>query len=433
MKISVFGLGYVGIVTAACLVRDGYDVVGVDVNEDKLEMIRNGVAPVIEPGLPDLIRMGVKQKKLVVTSDPRRAVLDSSISLVCVGTPSAKDGSLDEQYVEAVCRQIGAALIEKNSIHTLVIRSTLLPGTTGKYISELKRLLGEKIHIAYNPEFLREGSAIRDYDSPPFTIIGCSESYSENVVRELYRNIKAKVFVTDVQTSEMVKYICNIWHAAKITFANEIGRISDCVKIDSLDLMKIITSDTKLNISPSYMRPGFAFGGSCLPKDLRAMLHYSRLHNVNVPFMRAILKSNEEHIVNALERIVALGRKNVGLLGLAFKDNTDDLRESAAVELAERLIGKGFEVRIFDTPVQKAKLMGSNKLFIENKLPHLTRLLIGSGKEIVDHADVLVITQDTPEIRKIVQWADKSTILIDLIGTIEKDIQEKKRVEVPIV
>jgi GDP-mannose 6-dehydrogenase len=422
MNVSVFGLGYVGIVTSACLARDGHNVIGVDVNKEKVEMVCDGKSPIIELGLSELLVEVIALKRLSATTSFEQAIASTDVSLVCVGTPTASNGSVDLSHVYAVCEQIGNAIAKKKSTHTVVLRSTVQPGTTER----CREIVGNYsiVHFAFNPEFLREGSAICDYESVPFTIIGTDDTVAESVVRELYAQVASKIIITDFKIAEMIKYACNAWHASKITFANEIGRIAKSLGVDGRKVMDIVAQDTKLNVSAAYMRPGFAFGGSCLPKDVRGFKYIAKVNNVDIPMLTSVLMSNESHINFALNQILETGKHKISMLGLAFKNDTDDLRESASVELAERLLGKGYDLKIFDSAVHEAKLMGSNKLFIESKLPHLTSLLTNDPNEIINHAEVIVITYGGREFKNIIDLVSQETKIIDLAGLLKETRKE---------
>lgn len=426
MNVSIFGLGYVGIVTSACLARDGHTVTGVDVNEDKVKMVNSGKSPIVELGLSELLAEVITQKRLFATTSFKDAIETTDVSLICVGTPTASNGSVDLSHVFEVCEQIKKTIDNKGVPHTLILRSTIQPGTTEK----CRELIGNTnlLHFAFNPEFLREGTAIRDFESAPFTIIGTDDPIAESTVRELYALVESKIIVTDFKIAEMIKYACNSWHAGKITFANEIGRISKSLGVDGRKVMEVVIQDTKLNVSAAYMRPGFAFGGSCLPKDVRGLIHIAMVNNVNIPMLNSLLLSNDSHINMALEQIIKTGKRKVSMLGLAFKNDTDDLRESAAVELAERLLGKGFDLKIFDSSVYEAKLMGSNKLFIESKLPHLTSLLSNDISTIINHAEIMVVTYGGREFKNIIDNVNKTTTVIDLSGLI-KNVKKEMNYE----
>ncbi|MGD9874765.1 MAG: nucleotide sugar dehydrogenase [Kiritimatiellia bacterium] len=416
MRISVFGMGYVGVVTSACMARDGLQVIGVDVNREKVDMVARGQSPIIELGLSELLAEAVKSGRLTATVSADEAVARTDVSLVCVGTPSRADGSLDDSYVMAVCDQIGKAVAAKKKMHTVIIRSTILPGTTAKCAERLRKAAGkQKVHVAFNPEFLREGTAIRDYDYPPYTVVGTDDADAEEVLRQVYASVNAPLIVTDVAVAEMIKYTANAWHAAKITFANEIGRVAKAVNVDARKVMDIITQDTKLNVSQVYMRPGFAYGGSCLPKDLRAINYFAGKNSISLPMLGSLDESNRQQLAITMDRIAKTGCRRIGMLGLAFKAGTDDLRESPAVELAERLIGKGYELKIMDRYVQEAKLIGANRSYIEEKIPHLS-VLLADWETILKHAELLVICNDTAEFRNVVASAPKSAKVLDLVG-----------------
>lgn len=409
MKISVFGLGYVGAVSAACLARNGHKVIGVDINPEKVARVTRGEATVIEPGLGELLAEGVKAGRISATISAQDAVAATDVSLISVATPSRPDGALDLAALDAVCAQIGRAVDAKGSPHIVIIRSTVLPGTTERCAGLMRQFAGSiPIHVAFNPEFLREGCAVADFNAPPYTIVGTTDPVAEQAARELYATIPAPLLVTLPAVAELIKLAANAWHAAKICFANEIGRLAASAGVDGRKVMEILVQDTKLNISPAYLRPGFSFGGSCLPKDLRSLLYFARHHNVELPLLASLGRSNQIPIERATERVLAQGKPRVGLLGLAFKPGSDDLRESPAVELAERLIGKGCDVRIYDPTVRDSKLVGSNRTYVEQHLPHLSKLLVADAKELVRHAELLVLMHDTPEFRAIVRQAGLS-------------------------
>jgi GDP-mannose 6-dehydrogenase len=374
----------------------------------------------VELGLSELLADGIAAKRLTATTSVDDAIMTTSASLICVGSPSASDGSTDLRYVYNVCEQIGTAVAHKKTPHTIVIRSTVPPGTTEKCRDIIVAAAnGVEVHCAFNPEFLREGSAIQDYHAAPFTVIGTDDPVAEQTIRTLYALVETSVITTNIRVAEMIKYTCNAWHAVKISFANEIGRIAKAKGVDGRDVMNVVTQDTKLNISATYMRPGFAYGGSCLPKDVRSLLHLALEGNTEVPLLASLSKTNDYHINHALQMILDSGKRSIGFLGLAFKNGTDDLRESPAVELAERLLGKGFKLKIYDPAVEEAKIIGSNKLFIESKLPHLTSLLVSDYNEILSHAQVLVITNAGREFLHIVEKAANDITIIDLAGIVK--------------
>eukprot|EP00913_Durusdinium_trenchii_P010897 g10226.t1 len=395
-RVAIFGMGYVGCVTGACLARDGHTVIGVDIDPAKVATINSGNTPVSEPGLAELVAEQVAVGRLSATTELAEAVAATDIALIAVGTPSGRDGSVTTSAVEHVVSEIGGQLAQSAREYTIVIRSTVLPGVLETKIAPLieERLgesLGHRISLCNNPEFLREASAIRDYDTPPFVVVGASEKKAANEVFSLYESISAEHIRTDTQTAAMVKYACNAFHAVKIGFANEIGALARSMGADGQEVMRIVCRDTQLNISPAYLRPGFAFGGSCLPKDVRALNRYAQRLAINTDLLQSILPSNTAHVERALELIRDSGSKKVGLVGLSFKAGTDDLRESPQVTLAETLVGKGYELRIYDPGVRPANLIGSNLSFIEQHLPHLAALLVDRPEDLVDHSELVLI------------------------------------------
>jgi len=397
MRLAIFGLGYVGCVSAACFAKAGHQVVGVDVNPLKVEMINRGQSPIIEKDIDRLIAAAVESGRLRATTDARAAVYDSDVSLICVGTPSDENGGLNLHYIHNCASDIGQALKNHDAYHVVAVRSTVLPGTLeAKVIPALEEASGKKVGqhlgVCSNPEFLREGSAVSDFYDPPFTLIGEWDSHSGETLAALYEHLEAPMVRTSVRTAEMVKYVSNAFHALKISFANEIGNFCQRVGVeDSHEVMRIFAMDTKLNISQAYLKPGFAFGGSCLPKDLRALLHRARHEDVELPVLRAILASNERQARRGVEMVIKTGKKRVGVLGLSFKAGTDDLRESPLVYLVETLLGKGYDIKIYDENVSLAQLIGANKEYIERVIPHISSLMSTSLKEVVEHAEVLVI------------------------------------------
>jgi GDP-mannose 6-dehydrogenase len=395
MRVAVFGLGYVGSVSAACLAREGHTVVGVDTNESKVRDVNEGRTPVLEPGLAELIAAESAAGRLSATTDAAAAVVASDVSMICVGTPSAPNGSLGLGAVERVARSIGKALAADRR-HTVVVRSTVLPGTTERVVvPELEKASGLQagtgFGVGVNPEFLREGVAVTDFGDPPKTVIGELDTTSGDAVEALYAGLVAPRFRTSLRVAEMVKYADNAFHALKIAFANEIGTFCRAVGVDSHEVMEVFLADRRLNISEAYLRPGFAFGGSCLPKDLRAVVHAARRADLNLPLLESIIPSNEEHLKRTLDVILGLGRKRVGMLGLAFKPGIDDLRESPLVELAEQLIGKGYDLRIYDPAVSVSRLVGTNREYVAEHLPHLADLLVDTVGEVMEHAEVCVV------------------------------------------
>ena len=419
-EISVFGLGYVGAVSAAWLARQGHHVVGVDPNLTKVEMINAGRSPIIEEGLEELIRDGVAAGRIRATTIADDAIAATSITIVCVGTPSAANGSLDLTQVEKVCQEIGSAIAEKTDRHDVVLRSTMLPGSTEDVVvPALERssgkTAGRDFGVCFNPEFLREGSSIADFDRPPFTLIGGDDDGAIAAIGALYDTIDAPLIVTPIRVAEMVKYACNAFHALKITFANEIGNIGSELGIDGHRVMEILCTDTKLNISPAYLKPGFAFGGSCLPKDLRALAYQARRVDVETPVLEAIMRSNDGQVERALRIIKDTGFRSVGVLGFSFKAGTDDLRESPLVELIERLIGKGYHVRVFDRNVSLANLQGANRAYIEREIPHIAQLMSETIDEVVEASDVLVIGNGDPAFRRVLAEAREDQVIVDLV------------------
>jgi GDP-mannose 6-dehydrogenase len=432
MNISIFGLGYVGCVTAACLAYDGHRVIGVDVNPHKVDLIRNGKSPLIEPGLEERISSMVASGNLSACEDVNDAIKLTDISLICVGTPSNENGSLDLKYVKAVCREIGQALALKQAYHVIVVRSTVLPGTVEEQLipileeaSGLKA--GPDFGVCMNPEFLREGVAIKDYYAPSFVVIGEIDKRSGELVENIYTKVEAPLFHTVIKNAEMVKYACNAFHALKITFANEIGQICKAHGMDGQQVMEIFVQDRQLNISPTYLQPGFAFGGSCLPKDVRALTYRARQVDAECNVLNAILPSNQKQIAQAVRMVERTGRKKVGILGLSFKPNTDDLRESPATVLAETLIGRGYQVRIFDDQVQLSQLIGANKAFIEKELPHIASIMCDTLEDLVSASDVVVMTHGGKEFMRVNELINENQVLIDLVGKAKNEQRRAAR------
>ena len=418
--LSIFGLGYVGCVSAACFASRGHSVIGVDVDDQKLSLLRLGTAPIVEQRIGELTAEVVAAGLLTVTHDPRVAVLASDVSIVCVGTPSARGGGLATAYLEKVSDEIGAALAEKAGWHTVVYRSTMLPGTCENVlIPILERTSGKRVGVDFgvcvNPEFLREGTSVADFFEPAKTVVGQSDARSGDVVTDLYDGLPGPRFRVALGVAEMAKYVDNCFHALKVDFGNEIGAICGALGLDSHAVMDLFLADTKLNLSAAYLRPGFAFGGSCLPKDVRALTHAARRHDVEVPVLSHVLSSNEAHLRRAVDTVLELGKRRVGIFGLSFKAGTDDLRESPLVELSEQLIGKGCEVRIYDPNVSLSRLLGANKAHIEERLPHLADLLVDDARAVVDHGEVLVVgTRDDAVLAALAEVPD-GTVLIDLV------------------
>ena len=419
MKISVFGLGYVGTVSAGCLAASGHTVWGVDVNVDKVASINSGRAPIVEPDISDFIAKAQTQGLLKATVSSEEGILNTDVSFICVGTPSQVNGSLDLTYLKRVCEDIGAALHNKKSAHTIVFRSTTLPGTTEEVAIPILekhsgKTSGNGFHVCYNPEFLREGTSVKDYYHPPKIVIGERNSGEGDIIEQVYAGIKAPTIRTSIKAAEMVKYSDNAFHALKVAYANEIGIICKSLGIDSHVVMDIFCQDTKLNLSKVYLKPGFAFGGSCLPKDLRALSYQAKRVDVEVPVLNAILQSNTSHIKSVIHRIVALGKKRVGFLGMTFKPDTDDLRESPLVEVIETLLGKGFQVKIYDRNVATSRLIGANKRFIEEHIPHLSSLLVERAEDVVDTAQVVVVGYAAAEFVPALKGMRADQLIIDL-------------------
>jgi len=420
MRVSVFGLGYVGCVSAASFAGDGHDVVGVDVNADKVAAINEGRSPIVEPGLEELLSRCTVEGRLRATTDTAEAIRDSEVSLLCVGTPSHKNGSLDLSYLERVSEQVGAALKDKSTYHVVVVRSTVLPGTThGVVIPALERASGKKygdgFGVSVNPEFLREGTALKDFRKSPLTVVGHNHAADASGTIALYQAIDAPLVSTSIRVAEMMKYASNTWHALKVCFANEIGNLCKRLDIDSHEVMDIFCRDEKLNLSAYYLKPGFAFGGSCLPKDVRALQYRAKEVDVELPVISSILPSNKLQIEHAFNQVMETGRKNIGLLGFSFKAGTDDLRESPIVILAEALLGKGCTLRIYDRNVSLARLVGANKDYIDRQIPHLSSLLCDTIAEVVEQSEVVVVGNQSPEFADALMKTRSEQIVIDLV------------------
>lgn len=424
MNISIFGLGYVGCVSAACLAHEGHTVVGVDVNPVKVDLIGAGRSPIVEPGLDELIAEGVREQRLSATLDSVDAVHNTDLSLICVGTPSNYNGSLNLKYLETVCREIGAAIASKGAYHIVVVRSTVLPGTV------LERLLpileaasgkqvGTDFGLSMNPEFLRESSAIADYYNPSHIVIGEYDERSGDAVESLYNGIDAPLVRVSIPTAEMVKYVDNAFHALKVVFANEIGSVCKAHEIDGRQVMEIFCQDTRLNLSTAYLRPGYAFGGSCLPKDLRALTYRTKERDIEAPMLNALLASNQTHIQRGIQLVERAGSKKVGVLGLSFKANTDDTRESPMVVLIETLVGRGYHVRVYDEHVHPDRLIGANREFLIHELPHIVSLMASSVDELLEDVDVVVVANGSKSFRDVPAKLRPDQTLIDLIGSVK--------------
>lgn len=421
MKIAVFGLGYVGSVSAACFAAAGHDVIGVEVNPGKLAMIRQGRPPVSEPGLDDLLAEVIASGKLQATDDTAEAVRRSDVSLVCVGTPSRRNGSLDSTYLERVVQQIGEALAGRSEYHVIAIRSTMLPGILETVLVPIVeqasgRRVGPDIGMCVNPEFLRESTAIADFRDPPFTIVGEVDPRAGDVLLGAYAHLAAPVHRVRPAEASMVKYASNAYHALKVAFSNEIGALSEQLGIDGRVVMRIFCEDRDLNISHRYLRPGFAFGGSCLPKDVRALNFVAKDHDVAAPVLGSLLPSNDAHVRRAVDAVLETGRRKVALLGLSFKAGTDDLRESPFVSLAETLVGKGAVLRVYDPDVELGELVGRNRAYIEEHLPHLAQLVNDDWRGMVSEADVVILAKRLPDTPQILGALRADQFLVDLVG-----------------
>jgi len=424
VKISIFGLGYVGAVSCACLPELGHEVIGVDTNPLKVRMINDGQSPVVEEGINELIACAVQAGRLSATEDLEAAIMGSEVSLISVATPSKPNYEPDLTAVDAVIESIGRVLAKKPGAHTVVLRSTVAPGTTQDRLQPLLeraagRKVGDRLSLVFNPEFLREGSSVKDFHQPPQTVIGSVDPEGYAVLEAMYQGLPGAFVRTDCKVAESVKYLCNVFHAMKIVFANEAGSVLKACGLDGREVMKIFCQDTQLNISPAYLRPGFAFGGSCLPKEVKGFLTLARDRDVAVPAVAGLLDSNEAHVKTAYRLIARDGRRRVALFGLAFKPGTDDMRDSPLVALAEQLLGKGFEMRIFDRNVKLSRLLGKNKEFVEREIPHLDRLLLDSPEAVLDQAEIIVIGHADAEARKAIVSRAKDKRIVDLSGYAE--------------
>ncbi|WP_339338443.1 UDP-glucose/GDP-mannose dehydrogenase family protein [uncultured Oceanicoccus sp.] len=425
MRISIFGMGYVGAVSAACLSNDGHTVVGVDPNTTKVELINSGASPIIEKDLDALLKAGVKNGTISATVDALEAIKNTDISFICVGTPSQLNGSLDLRYVRYVCEDIGRAIKDKADFHVVVARSTMLPGSMADVvIPTLEESSGKKAGIDFgvcnNPEFLRESTAVYDYNNPPKTVIGETDQRSGDILVELYKGLSAPLIRTDISTAEMVKYTDNVWHALKVSFANEIGNICKSVGIDGHEVMDIFCKDTKLNLSPYYMKPGFAFGGSCLPKDVRALRYKARSLDLELPIINSIMDNNQLQIDKGFDMITSKGNRKIAILGFSFKAGTDDLRESPIVEVIERLIGKGYDLKLYDKNVSLAALTGANKDYILNAIPHISKLMVNTMDDALAHGETIVIGNGSSEFKEILSLASDQQVIVDLVRISDK-------------
>ena len=420
MKLSVWGLGYVGTVSAGCLAQEGHEVIGVDSEPTKVDLINAGKSPIIEKDIGGIIERQVAAGRLSASTDAAVGVGWADLFLICVGTPSRGNGDIELKYVRRVCEQIGTALRNHEGAPVVVIRSTILPGTMRDVVIPTLeacsgRRAGAEFGVCINPEFLREGTAVDDFFNPPKTVIGELNRASGDLLASLYAQVAAPLIRTDIETAEMVKYADNAWHALKVGFANEIGHLCKELEVDSHRVMDIFCQDTKLNLSPYYLKPGFAFGGSCLPKDLRALLYKAKTLDVSLPILAAILPSNEQQIERAVRTVIEKGSKKVGILGFSFKAGTDDLRESPVVELTERLIGKGYDLRVYDANVKLAAIHGANRDYILNHIPHISRLMTRTIDEVLDHADTIVIGNAAPEFHDIPKRLKDDQTVVDFV------------------
>lgn len=432
LKISIFGMGYVGAVCSACLSKNGHEIIGVDVSQAKVDLINSGKSPIVEPGLEELIVNGLASGHLLATTDSVAAVRDTQMSMICVGTPSMANGNLELNYMESVCHDIGKSLADKTERHYVVVRSTVLPGTVNNVvIPALEKASGRKagrdFFVATNPEFLRESTAIFDFYHPPMTVIGQMDEESGAMLASLYADLDAEIIRKSIEVAEMIKYTCNVWHAAKVTFANEIGNISRALGVDGREVMEVVCKDKKLNISNYYMRPGFAYGGSCLPKDVKALTYRASTLDVKIPMLDQLMTSNSNQIDNAFNLIKKLGSRKVTMLGLSFKAETDDLRESPFVELAEQLIGKGYELKIHDQYVEYARVNGANKEYINSHIPHVSSLLESDLQTAVAHGDIVVICNGNKKYIKVLENLPADKKLVDLFGFMEHVSCERKQ------
>jgi GDP-mannose 6-dehydrogenase len=422
MNISIFGLGYVGAVSLACLARDGHSVIGVDIDPAKLELIRGGNTPVVEEGMVDLMAQVAASGRVSVTTDVVQAVMDSDLSLICVGTPSAPNGSQDQSAMLNLARDLGRAMRDKSGDHVFVFRSTLVPGTVEEVLRpiierESGKKDGEGFYVCFQPEFLREGSSIRDYDKPPFTVVGADAEAAVARLRDLFGHLPCEFHATSIRAAEMVKYCCNNFHALKITFANETARLCEALQVDPFEVMDLVCKDRQLNISPAYLKPGFAFGGSCLPKDLRATVYLAKTRDVELPMLANLLQSNRVHVEHAIGKVLASGKRRVGMIGLSFKTGTDDLRESPLVLMAEQFIGKGLNVLVYDPEVHLSRLLGANRNFIEQHVPHIGSLIRGDIESVIAGSDLLVVGLSDPRIcEALARHVREDQLVLDLVN-----------------
>ena len=419
-SISVFGLGYVGAVSSVCLAHKGNRVIGVDVNPLKVEQLNTGHTPIVEAGVEEMAIEANKSGHLRATTDAKSAIAETEISFICVGTPSQRNGKLDMSGVQRVCGDIGEALKQKSAFHLIALRSTVLPGTTENVvIPALEAASGKRAGIdfavCFHPEFLREGTAVADFFAPPFTVLGAHHFDHLAPLQELYCWATSKIYKTSPSTAEMVKYVCNAFHGLKVSFANEVGTLCKGMGVDTEVVTQIFTSDTQLNISPAYLKPGFAFGGSCLPKDLRAITYRAKELDLRLPLLESIMASNNEHVERAVEAVLRTNKRKIGLLGLSFKPGTDDLRESSLVNLVKRLLGEGCQCQVYDEDVVLGRILGSNRQFIEETIPHIGSLLSRDLSEVIAAAEVLLIGTKAVSADTLKAHLRPGTIVIDLV------------------
>jgi len=423
MRISIFGLGYVGCISLGCLAKNGHFMIGVDVNEIKVNLINQGLPTIIEKDIDLIIKEQYEKGNLYATTNYREALLNTDITIICVGTPSTDNGHLNLDYIFETARQIGTVLKEKDSSHYIAIRSTVHPGTNYKVGEIIENISGKKRNedfaIISNPEFLREGSAVYDYYNPPYTVLGSDNEKALNIMEDIYKDINAPVIKVDIEVAEIIKYINNSFHALKITFANEIGNICKSIGIDSHQVMELVTLDKQLNLSPYYLKPGFAFGGSCLPKDLKGLRLIAHDNYINVPLLDGIEKSNENQKLKVIQIIEKINSKNIGIIGLSFKPNTDDFRYSPLVEVAEHFLGKGYNLFIYDKNLNLSNLIGVNKDYIQKNIPHLSKLLSKNIDDVIDKSDIIIISQKFNDIEKCIEKYPNK-YFVDLIRVTDK-------------
>jgi GDP-mannose 6-dehydrogenase len=423
LRISIFGLGYVGVVSAACLASRGHRIIGIDVNELKVNMLNEGLAPIVEQDLPELLAEAKQKGLITATTSAQEAICDTDYSIICVGTPSRANGSLNTHYLEKVCEEIGMVLSQKPRQHVLIFRSTMLPGTMRETIIPiLEKASGKQqnrdFFVAFNPEFLRESTAVYDFNHPPKTVVGADDPAIANQVFTIYDGISGPKIKTKLEVAEMVKYVDNSFHALKITFANEIGYICKKLGLDGHEVMDIFLQDTKLNISPVYLKPGFAFGGSCLPKDLRAINYLAKMQDLETPLLNSMIPSNNIQILSTIKKIISFEKRKIGIAGFSFKAGTDDLRESPLVEVIETLLGKGYDLKLYDRNVSLAKLIGANKEYINNHIPHIASLMVESIDSLLEDREVIVIGNKNKEFKRLITES-KGHIILDLVRIVD--------------